>query len=533
MNVLQQMHIEGVEIFGDCDVVFEEGLNVISGETGSGKSVLLGCLLATLGEDPPRKLLQNGFLESTWQADPPPVLEHLLEDPLWSLGRQVRDGRVSALCGGRSVSASLLREAAEQIMLRSGQHSQQELRQAAYHIQVLDAFADIEAPADLWRRWQDAAEKLRVQKQRRAELQEREDFLRHEVELLQTAPEPGETERLQRERDGMIHATERVEALGEGSRLLREAEEQLALAENRLERIGDYDEQARETLQEIQKVLPAVQEHARALSSHLAGIDASPGRLEEIERRLSEIQALSRRFRGADEEELGEMLRSKEEELLLLDSPGDDLEEEEVQKLREEFEAAASRVHQKRKKAALLLEQKVGEELRDLAVEASFVVRVQKGEPGPHGSSHVEFFLGRSSGEAPLQEAASGGELSRIALALLLAAGSDRKFFVFDEIDTGIGGETAHLLADKLHRLAKQGQVLVVSHLPQIALRADHLLALRREAGQTEIREVRSESDRRKELARLAGARGEESGALLEEAMREAAKKKPKQQTRE
>lgn len=525
LPVLLRVHIEGVEIFLDSDVPFQKGLNVISGETGAGKSVFLGCLLSTLGEDPPRQLLRNGFLESTWESTPPGVLEHLLEDePVWSLSRQVRDGRASALCGGRSVSASLLRDAGEEIMLRSGQHAQQELRQVSYHLQILDRFAETESLEELWSDWQEALRKLRSRQQQRKDLQEKEDFLRHEVDILQDAPYLGETESLQKERDGMLHIEERAESLEESARLLRQAEDSVALAENALERIEDYDAQARQTGEDLSNVLSVLQEGALALSSQLSELDTSPGRLEEIERRLSEIQALSRRFRGASEEELGDMLRQKEEELLLLETPAGGLGEEEVQELEDRFQKAALRVHQKRKQAARNLQSKVQEELQDLAVEADFQIHVSEKEAGPLGISEVEFFLKRSSGEASLREAASGGELSRIALALLLAAGSRKTFFVFDEIDTGIGGETAHLLAEKLHRLAQGNQVLVVSHLPQIALRADHLLALRRKDGKTEIREANSEGERRTELARLAGARGEESGALLEEVLREAAK---------
>lgn len=523
--MLAELHLEGVEIFADTRVSFGQGLNVIAGETGSGKSVLLACLLATLGDDPPRDLIREGFLETIWQGSPPSALGHLLDEDLWSLSRQIRDGRASSLAGGRSVAASLLQDAAEEIVLRSGQHAAQDLRQKNFHLQTLDNYAetDRDSLSQAWRSWQDSLRSLREQEEWVEREREREDFLRHEVELLQElGPRQGETEELESERNQLLHTEERRQSLREALEGLR-GEEGLSETLHALQKISEFDLAANAIAENLDGHLDAIREIGAEIRQLESLVEGEPGRLEEIEKRLLDIKSASRRFKGASEEDLCRLLEQKEKELGMLEDTGsiEDMRQETL-RLEEDFLRRAKSISRQRKKSAAKLQAGVNRELQDLDVQPDFVIKITDSRSSASGIDEVEFLLQRGSREAPLVSAASGGEISRVALALLLAGGTEARTYIFDEIDTGIGGETAHLVAEKLHQLSCQSQVLVISHLPQIALRADHLLALHRSSQQTTISPADTQEARRRELARLAGARGEEWGASLEEMLREA-----------
>jgi DNA repair protein RecN (Recombination protein N) len=535
-TMLRRLHIENLVLINEAELVFAPGLNAITGETGAGKTILaqaIGLLLGAKGEagyigpdgaeayveaeiDVPAGLLEEDELASLAELRPPD------EDGLVIARRVFTDGRTRAYAWGRGTAREDLAAAGERLIAMSGQFEQRRLARASYQLDVLDAFIGDEQfrrRIDLRRAWRE----LTAARKRHDELTAGASAAEARLAELRALVEdtagmvPDAEERLRAERERLRHVSEladgtsdAVEALapddGEGAAgLVARAERAVAPLERlapELARAGD----------ELRDAELRLRETASELRGFLTTLEAEPGRLEEVEAQLDRIADAKRRFRTQTYEELLSRAAEARTELDALDRGFDPsaaaaealaAAERKVHGLADDLRAA-------RRDALPTFGEAVARELRDVGMgEGEFVAELRTRELGPTGSDEVAFLVRPNPGLplAPVAETASGGELSRIALAIAAVAGGET--MVFDEIDAGIGGETAHRLAEMLRRLADRAQVITITHLPQIASVAERHFRVEKIPGDpTHTRiEPLDDAARREELQRMLGGR--------------------------
>lgn len=512
------------------------GLNVLTGETGAGKSILIDALSLLCGERADSGYIRAGSDSALIQA----VFSGVGIDS--AARRLVANGRSSARLNGELVTVGELAERLGGLMAIYGQHAAQLLTSAQAQRQLLDGQLPAAARALLVRyqaeyaAWQRATRELEALRQASRERARRLDVLNYQLAEIDAAQlQPGELEALREELSRLRHA-ERI-AQGGASALaqLSEAEVNavalLASAARELEAVGRYSRELEALAAELREALASVEATLRELESFLADIEAQPARLEALEARLAQIEQLSRkygegvegilRYREAAAAELAQ-LSGAEENMAALEA--------EQQARREVLEALASELMAARQAVAEQLSAAVSAKLKPLGMpHATFKIALSPAEQlGPQGRDALAFYFSANLGEplAPLNAVASGGELSRVMLALHAVTGSELPILVFDEVDAGIGGKTARAVGRLLKQLAQRHQVLVVTHLPQVAAFADSqfLVEKREQEGRT-ITTVRrlSEAERELELARmLSGAVTEAAIANARELLREA-----------
>ena len=534
--MLRSLRIENLVLVRDGKLEPAAGLTAITGETGAGKTILtqaVGLLLGARGDagvvgaagaeayveaelDVPEAFLEDEELAALAELAPE-------EEPGLVLARRVfADGRTRAYAWGRAVAREDLAAAAERLIAMSGQFEQRRLGRPSYQLDVLDAFVgeeQLRRRRDAGLAWRDlaAARKRHDALTQGAAAEEaRLEELRALVEATESF-EPGGEQALRDARERLRHVTElaegaarAVEAIapdeGEGATGLAAAAEG-ALAP--LERLAPELAAAGEELRELDVRLREVGSDLRGF---LASLEAEPDRLEQVERELERIADARRRFRAADYEELLARAAAAREELAALDD-GHDPAAAAAQALaaaEARSAALADALRAARQQAANAFAEAVAEELRGVGMgEGEFRVELRERDPGPTGADQAVFLIRPNAGLAfgPVAETASGGELSRVALAIAAVGGGET--MVFDEIDAGIGGETAHAVAATLKRLAERAQVITITHLPQIASVADTHYRVEKVSGDpTHTRiELLDDPQRRDELERMLGGK--------------------------
>lgn len=541
--MLRELRIENLALFDEALVEFGPGLNVLSGETGAGKTMLISALRGVLGEKVDPSLIATGsqeaYLESVWDRPKDLDCDLCEEGEDLILARRVRRSASRAMICGRSCSASLLAETGSRLVSLTGQHAARRLSSPAFQLSLVDRAAGIDLAeiSGAWADLQKARDEARETRRALLEKSGREDLLRHECELIDLlAPVPGEEEKLSTERDRQIHAVDLAKAMQETYSLLRasdgSASEKIGTARSGLEKISAHEPEAGRLaleLEEIEERALAVAAEAMEIGS---GYGSDPRRLDEIEERLQALREIRRRYRNQTIEEILERHAVMREELATLEGGDSALEklEEAERKAESRYTKIAGELRKKRRRAAGELRRATLGHLESLGLAgADFLVEIEAAPPGPGGTESARMALSAnpSMDPAPIHRAASGGEISRVNLALMLAVeqidGGGRDTFVFDEIDAGIGGSTAHAVAAKLADLATTSQVLVITHLAQIAVRADILFRIKKSEGQTRIEKITDETGRRQEIARLIGAEGSSAAEDVESMLREAA----------
>jgi len=532
--VLRRLTIENLVLIRRAELDFAPGLNAITGETGAGKTILaqaVGLLLGAKGDasyigPDASEAYVEAELEVPEGAFADESLDRLAElrpedEDLLILARRIfPDGRTRAYAWGRTAAREDLAAAGERLISMSGQFEQRRLGRPAYQLDVLDAFVGEEQARRrteariAWRellaarrRHEELSAGAAAEEARIAELR----ALAADTEGL----EPGAEDELRAERERLRHVTElaagaasAAEALapdeGEGAAgLVAEAERALAP----LERLAPELERAANELRDAELRL---RETASELRAFLASLQAEPDRLERIEADLDRIADVKRRFRCASYEELLARAAEARAELEALDDGFDPraaaaealvAAEAGVKRLAEELHAA-------RAETVDAFADAVAEELHGIGMgEGEFRVELRERDLGPTGGDEVSFLIRPNAGLpfAPVAETASGGELSRIALAIAAVAGGET--LVFDEIDAGIGGETANAVGRTLQRLAERAQVITITHLPQIASLAERHFRVEKvpaDPTHTTIEQL-GETERREELQRMLG----------------------------
>jgi len=535
-RVLRRLRIENLVLIRDAELELAAGLNAITGETGAGKTILaqaIGLLLGSRGDpalvgaggeeayveaelDLPDGLLEEEGLEALAELRPED------EEGLVLARRVFGDGRTRAYAWGRAAPRDDVAAAAERVIAMSGQFEQRRLARASYQLDVLDAFCGDEqlrrrAAAGLaWRELQ-AVRRRHDELQGGAEAAEaRLAELRALVEdtLGMEAEDEGS---LRAERERLRHVTELAAGAGAASEALAPddgegAASLVAVAERAISPLEALAPELRRAGDELRDVELRLRETATELRSFLASLEAEPDRLEQVEAELDRIADAKRRFRCTSYEELLARAAEAQAELDALEEGADPVAAaaKAVEVAEQRVEELAFALREAREAAAGPFAQAVAGELEGIGLgEGEFRVELSAQATGPRatGADTVAFQIRPNAGLpfAPVAETASGGELSRIALAIAAVGGGET--IVFDEIDAGIGGQTAHAVGETLERLATRAQVLTITHLPQIASRADRHFRVEKLPGDpTHTRiEPLGEPERRDEIQRMLG----------------------------
>jgi DNA repair protein RecN (Recombination protein N) len=534
--LLRSLRIENLVLIREAELGFAPGLNVITGETGAGKTILAQAIGLLLGAKGDAGYVGPGGSDSYVEAEfdlPAGLFEEEAFEPLLDLrpedeegvvlARRVgSEGRTRAYAWGRSAAREDVAALGERLLAMSGQFEQRRLARPSYQLSVLDAFCGEEqlrrrAEARLaWRELAAARRRHEELTRGAAASEARLAELRALVEDT-AGMEPGHGEALREERERLRHLTELVEGASSAAEALDPEDGEgaaglTAVAERSLapvERLAPELEQAANELRDAELRL---REAASALRSFLAALEADPRRLEQVEAELDRIAEARRRFRCASYEELLARAAEARAELEALDEGADPAAAAEQALAQAEARAAelGCALHDAREAAAAPFAEAVGAELAGMGIgEGEFRIELREREPGAAGTDEAVFLIRPNPGLpfAPVAETASGGELSRVALAIAAVGGGET--MVFDEIDAGIGGQTAHGVADTLARLAGRAQVITITHLPQIANRADRHFRVEKIPGDpthTRIQEL-SDMQRKEEIERMLGGR--------------------------
>jgi DNA repair protein RecN (Recombination protein N) len=538
--MLRRLRIENFVLIRDAELVFGPGLNAITGETGAGKTILaqaIGLLLGAPGDSgylgpgaaeayvEAELDLPDGFLDDQ-ELETIADLRPEGEEGLVAARRVFADGRTRAYAWGRAVPREDLAALVERLLAMSGQFEQRRLARRSFQLDVLDAYAgeaQLRRREEYERAWRELVARRRSLDELLSAETGREERLVELQELVErtTGFEADTEDRLRAERERLLHVTELGDAVaGAGEALAPDhadeegAGELVARAAAHLAPVSALAAELAEAYGELGDAEVRIREVAASLRGFLASLEAEPGRLEEVESDLERITDARRRFRAASYEELLARAAEARAELDAMEGGVDPLDAARQTLLAAEAdeEALASDLAAARVEAAPAFAEAVAAELQGLGMgDGEFRVDLAERDPGPSGRDEVAFLIRPNAGLpfAPAAETASGGELSRIALALRAAAhaGAGEPTIVFDEIDAGIGGRTAHAVAEALGRLAQRAQILTITHLPQIASAAETHFRVEKVPGDpthTRIERL-SESERREEVERMLG----------------------------
>jgi DNA repair protein RecN (Recombination protein N) len=532
--VLRRLRIENLVLIREAELAFGPGLNAVTGETGAGKTIFAQAVGLLLGARGDSSFLgpdgDEAYVEA--ELDTPPAffedeaLANLAdlrpedEDGLVVARRVFADGRTRAYAWGRSVAREDVAVAGERLIAMSGQFEQRRLARRSYQLDVLDAFAGSEQAArraELRLAWRElAAARRRHEDLERgaATAEARLSELRALVEDTDGL-EPGTEETLRRERERLRHVTELAAGVAAAGEALAPEDSEgaagfVAVAERSIAPLEQLAPELERTGNELRDVELRLRETASELRGFLASLEAEPDRLENVESELDRIAEAKRRFRCTTYEELLARAAEATEELAAIDGGADPLRAaaEALAAAQQRADGVSQVLHTARKQAAAPFAAAVAEELKGIGLgEGEFSVELQAATPGPAGADEARFLIRPNPGLplAPVAQTASGGELSRIALAIAAVGGGET--MVFDEIDAGIGGQTAHAVGETLRRLGERAQVITITHLPQIASLADRHFRVEKIAGDpTHTRiELLDEADRREEIRRMLG----------------------------
>jgi len=549
--MLRHLHIKNLALIDDLEVSFDEGFNVITGETGAGKSLLMQALGLVIGSRAAADLIrheaQEASVEAVFAVDDERITR-LLEESGYPgddelLVRRIvsQNGRGRVYLNGAVATVAILRQLGERLLHIYGQHEQQVLLEAEAALGLLDGFAghtsqlrEMEARysalRQLWSR-------LQALTQGKEAAQARRELLRFQADEIKRAGlRPGEDEVLRQEKLVLANAEKLAQGVSAGEELLVGGEEavtdRLGRLLTRLRELARIDADLEEVVTLVDSSVAQVEEAARSLHKYGTRVRLNPDRLEEVEARLTQLSRLKHKDGGSIEAALA-LYETISQELQQLEGG-----EETISELRQELEkasalawACARELSQSRQNAARVLEASMRKELAKLGMKgATFSVRFPEisadesgdpaGTPFVHGNRHlrptgcdqIEFYLSANVGEPPrpLAQVASGGELSRLMLALkaLSAAAGEAPTLIFDEVDAGIGGAIAEVVGRRLKSLAKERQVLCITHLPQIAAFADHAYTVVKTTARgrtTSSTKKLTQSEQLQEIARMLG----------------------------
>lgn len=532
--MISELRIEHLGVIGQAAVTPGPGFTALTGETGTGKTMILTALGMLLGGRVDSAIAEGASVQGAFEVPAGhPALDLVADadDGEILLARTATGSRLRAFAGGRMVPAAVLSEIGELLVTVHGQASQQRLRSPAAQRAALDRFGGpghqglVSAHQQAYREWQQASRALEAAQANASQVQQRIVFLRAALEEIERIdPQPGETETLQGEAHRLTNLADLTAASGAASSavlgdddvpgaadLLHAAARQVQAADDLA--LGALHARLIAAAEEVSDI-------GRELTGFIDGLQDEPGRLEWIQQRLHDLGVVRSRY-GEDEQAVLDWSQAAAAELVTLEA-GDlqTLVDAQTTATRA-WERAATDLTGSRRALAEVLSAQVTAELRELAMpNADLQVRVEPGQAGPDGRDEVTFLLSPHPGAtpAPIGKAASGGELSRVMLALevVLADTDTVGTFVFDEVDAGVGGAAATSIGRRLSRLAQRSQVIVVTHMPQVAAFAStHLRVIKEQDVDVTTSDVRvlTDEERVVEIARMLAGQEESQHA--------------------
>ena len=500
--MLLEISIKNFAIIEAISLNFEKGMTVLTGETGAGKSIIIDAMNMMLGARATTDVIRHGApkaeIEGLFSVENSHALQMIFDEQGIELGDEIiirreilQNGRSVSRVNGQMVNLSVLRSIGQYLVDIHGQHDQEELMRPQLHIQMLDGFGDADF-LELKQAYQtnfDAYRKMRKQlleiKKNQEEHKARIEMLEFQMAEIESASlQPGEDLKLNQERDKLLNHKNIADTLTNAYTML-DNEEFSSLANvrsamNDMESLEEYDVEYREISTSLSESYYVLEDVTKRLEDIIESLDFDGNRLMQIESRLDLIHAITRKYGGNVDDVLMYFAKITEEYNLLTGNhlSSDDMEAE-LKKLEVSLVDLATKLASARHNLAQQLETEIQQELKDLYMDkARFQVQFTKGKFTREGNESVEFYISTNPGEdfKPLVKVASGGELSRIMLAIKSAFSrkEGKTSIVFDEVDTGVSGRVAQAIAQKIHKIGQHGQVLAISHLPQVIAIADY-----------------------------------------------------------
>lgn len=534
--MLVNMHIKNLALIGEADIDFFEGLNVLTGETGAGKSIIIDSMNLALGEKIPKEMLKDNeeaaLVELVFQVEHENTLNQLVdlgvnpEEGCVILSRKINKGRSIAKINGETVTVSKMKSVAALLIDIHGQHEHESLLNTKKHLAILDEFAkeslagEKQQLAKVYREYKKACEQYeRLNMDEEARLREL-SFLEYEMQEIERANlQDGEDELLEEKYKRMKNSQKIISALSSVHDMISGGQESVSEALGRsvreLTAAAEYDERIGSLSEQMIQMDSLMNDFSREMAEYMQDMDFSEEDYYETEKRLDEINHLKDKY-GATLEAISRSYEEREEQAELLRNY--ELEKENARNWKEEYENQVLKISKKISKIRKEHSVQLAEFLKDSMLELNFndirfeISFQKRPQPGADGFDEIEFLISTNPGEPlkSLSKVASGGELSRIMLAIktVLAGKDEIETLIFDEIDSGISGRTAQKVSEKMQLISKTHQILCITHLPQIASMADaHYLIekkVRKKVTNTEISPL-SEEEMISELARMLG----------------------------
>ena len=500
--MLLEISIKNFAIIESISLNFEKGMTVLTGETGAGKSIIIDAMNMMLGARATTEVIRHGApkaeIEGLFSIESNRALEEFFDEQGLELSDEIiirreilQNGRSISRVNGQMVNLSVLRTIGQQLVDIHGQHDQEELMRPHRHIQMLDEFGDTsffelkeayQMSFDNYRRMRKQVLDIKKNQQEHKARIEMLEFQMAEIEAANL--KAGEDVTLNQERDRLLNHKHIADTLTNAYSML-DNEEFSSLANvrsamNDMESLEEFDPEYREISGTLSESYYVLEDITKRLESIIDDLDFDGNRLMQVESRLDLIHTITRKYGGSVDDVLEYFAKITYEYNLLT---GNNLSSEdmeiELKKLEKNLVDLAGQVAQARHKIAQDLETEIKQELQDLYMEkAQFQVRFSQGKFSREGNESVEFYISTNPGEdfKPLVKVASGGELSRLMLAIKSAFSrkEGKTSIVFDEVDTGVSGRVAQAIAQKIHKIGQNGQVLAISHLPQVIAIADY-----------------------------------------------------------
>ena len=500
--MLLEISIKNFAIIEAISLNFEKGMTVLTGETGAGKSIIIDAMNMMLGARATTDVIRHGApkaeIEGLFSVENSHALQMIFDEQGIELGDEIiirreilQNGRSVSRVNGQMVNLSVLRSIGQYLVDIHGQHDQEELMRPQLHIQMLDGFGDADF-LELKQAYQTNFDAYRNMRKQLLEIKKNQEEHKARIEMLEFQMaeiesaflQPGEDLKLNQERDKLLNHKNIADTLTNAYTML-DNEEFSSLANvrsamNDMESLEDYDAEYREISSSLSESYYVLEDITKRLEDIIEDLDFDGNRLMQIESRLDLIHSITRKYGGNVDDVLMYFAKITEEYNLLTGNhlSSDDMEAE-LKKLEVSLVDLATNLASARHNLAQQLETEIQQELKDLYMDkARFQVQFTKGKFTREGNESVEFYISTNPGEdfKPLVKVASGGELSRLMLAIKSAFSrkEGKTSIVFDEVDTGVSGRVAQAIAQKIHKIGQNGQVLAISHLPQVIAIADY-----------------------------------------------------------
>lgn len=552
--MLLEISIKNFAIIEEISLTFENGMTVLTGETGAGKSIIIDAMNLMLGARASLDVIRHGAnkaeIEGLFSVGENAALTQILEENGIEVTEELiirreilQNGRSIGRINGQMVNLTTLRAVGQYLVDIHGQHDQEELMKPNMHIRMLDEFGDSQF-ASIKKHYQDLFEHYRRLRKRVLTKQKNEQEHKARIEMLEfqiaeieaAALKSGEDQALNQKRDKLLNHKHIADTLTNAYVMLDDEEfsslSNIRSAMNDLMTLEEFDADYKDMSSNVSEAYYILEEVTKQLGDVIDELDFDAGSLQQIEARLEVIYSITRKYGGSVDDVLDYYENITKEYNLLTgnDESSDDMEKD-LKRLEKELIVAAENLSQERHQLAKNLEAEIKQELADLYMEkADFQVQFSKGKFNRDGNEAIEFYISTNPGEGfkPLVKVASGGEISRLMLAIKSAFSrkEDKTSIVFDEVDTGVSGRVAQAIAQKIYKIGSHGQVLAISHLPQVIAVADYQFFIEKRSDEnTTVSTVRllSEEERVEEIAKMLA--GSDITEMAREQARELLKK--------